>query len=86
MGGHLWMSRVLAPLLPSLRCGESVMMLDGYAADLERHLSTGVEAPSCECGYSQLGTYCDTDDHGKVLVLAEQACPECGKHHAERVL
>ena len=60
-------------------------MLDGYAADLERHLSgPDVSAPECECGWT-LGTYLDDHDKGgKVLMVAEQACPGCGKYHEER--
>lgn len=62
-------------------------MLDGNAVALERYLSgPDVSAPECECGYSPLGTYLDAGDQGQVLVLAEQSCPECGKHIAERVL
>ena len=42
------------------------------------------DKPECECGWT-LGTYWDDDDHGgKVLMVAEQACPGCAKYHAER--
>lgn len=63
-------------------------MLDGNAVALERYLSgPDVSAPECECGYGPLGTWLDdADEGGKVMVLAEQSCPECGKHIAERVL
>ena len=47
-------------------------------------MQAGPDKPACECGWS-LGTYFDVDDHGgKVLVVAEQACPECGRYHGER--